>query len=64
MLNIASLSAAGQTARPKLSETLQVYERRFGSPPDWLDDLANGRIQALIQQALKRGAPLTAADVL
>ena len=63
MLNSATF-AATQPTRATLGDTLQLYERRFGSPPDWLDDLANGRIQALIEQALRRGAPLTAADVL
>lgn len=50
--------------RSKLNEALQIYERRFGPPPDWLDDLSHGRILALILQSLRRGAPMTAADVL
>ena len=47
-----------------LNDALQVYQRRFGYLPDWLEDLKQGRVLALIQQALRRGAPLTAADVL
>lgn len=47
-----------------LGDAVQHYERRFGAAPYWLDDLSNGRILALLQQALRRGAPLIAADVL
>jgi hypothetical protein len=64
MSTITTSSDAVQLHCSKLSEALQVYERRFGSPPDWLDDLSHGRILALILQALRRGAPVTAADVL
>jgi hypothetical protein len=64
MLTITTSLDAVQSSRSKLGEALQVYECRFGSPPDWLEDLSHGRIRALIQQALRRGAPMTAADVL
>jgi len=64
MFTITTSPDAVQPLRSKLSETLQDYERRFGSPPDWLDDLSHGRILALILQALKQGTPLTAADYL
>lgn len=49
---------------PQLREILQAYERRFGATPEWLDELPSGRALALIQQALKRGAPLSAAELL
>ena len=64
MLTITTSSDTVQLHCSKLNEALQVYERRFGSPPDWLDDLSHGRILALILQALRRGTPMTAADVL
>ncbi|MBI5918001.1 MAG: hypothetical protein HY849_01325 [Nitrosomonadales bacterium] len=47
-----------------LGDAVQHYERRFGATPEWLSDLSNGRILALLQHALRRGAPLIAADVL
>jgi hypothetical protein len=53
-----------QLLNSNLNDALQVYERRFGYTPDWLEDFTQGRVLALILQALKRGAPLTAADVL
>lgn len=47
-----------------LDEALQTYEHRFGALPEWLDELSGGRVLALLRQALGRGAPLSAADVL
>lgn len=47
-----------------LGDAVRHYEHRFGATPDWLDDLSNGRILALLQHALRRGVPLIAADVL
>lgn len=49
---------------PQLRETLQAYEHRFGAAPEWLDELPSGRALALVQQALTRGAPLSAAELL
>lgn len=49
---------------PQLRETLQAYEHHFGAAPEWLDELPSGRALALVQQALKRGAPLSAAELL
>jgi hypothetical protein len=53
-----------ESLNSSLKDALQVYERRFGYIPDWLEDFTQGRVLALILQALTRGAPLTAADVL
>ena len=39
-----------------------AYTRRFGAPPYWLDELPRARRNALLQHALRRGAPLTPAD--
>ncbi len=64
MLTITTTPEAVQPSHSNLSEALQIYERRFGYAPDWLDDFSHGRILALIRQALGRGAPLTIADVL
>lgn len=64
MLNITVTSAAESSRNTILREALQAYERRFGSPPDWLEDLSGGRILSLVQRALQRGAPLIAAEVL
>lgn len=63
MQTITVLSAA-ETRTPLLRETLQSYEHRFGAAPEWLDELSPGRVLALVQQALKRGAPLSAAELL
>ena len=63
MLTITTSRDATQSVRSRLDEALQVYERCFGWTPDWLNDLAPGRILTLIHQALKRGAPLTTADL-
>lgn len=49
---------------PASREAQLAYERRFGAPPEWLDDLSGGQALALLRQALRRGAPLIAADVL
>ncbi len=60
-----TVSSAAETSRtPQLRETLQAYEHRFGSAPEWLDDLSSGRVLSLVQQALKRGAPLSAVELL
>jgi hypothetical protein len=64
MLTITISTAAETSSSPLLREAMQSYERRFGSPPEWLDELSNGRILSLVQQALKRGVPLIAAEVL
>jgi len=53
-----------QTLNSNLNDALQNYERRFGYTPEWLEDFTQGRVLALILQAINRGAPLTAADVL
>jgi hypothetical protein len=64
MLTITFSAAAENSRIPQLREALQTYERRFGSPPEWLDELSDGRILSLVQLALKRGVPLIAAEVL
>lgn len=64
MLTITISSAAEASRNQALHETLQTYENRFGSAPEWLDDLSSGRVLSLVQQALKRGAPLSAAELL
>lgn len=38
------------------------YESRFGALPEWLDDLPPPLGRSLLRQALRRGAPLAAAD--
>ncbi len=59
-----TISAATEPTRlPQLRETLQAYEHRFGAAPEWLDELSLGRVLSLVQQALRRGAPLSAAEV-
>jgi hypothetical protein len=64
MLTITISSAAESSRNPVLHEALQAYERRFGSPPEWLDELSGGRILSLVRQALLRGVPLIVAEVL
>jgi hypothetical protein len=64
MLNITVTSAAEPSRNQLLGEALQAYERRFGSPPEWLEDLSNGRVLSLVRLALQRGAPLIAAEIL
>lgn len=64
MQTITITSAAETPHLPQLSETLQTYERRFGAAPEWLDELSSGRVLSLVQQALKRGVPLSAAELL
>jgi hypothetical protein len=64
MFTITVASVTESSRNPILREALQVYERRFGSPPEWLEELSNGRILSLVQQALQRGVPLIAAEVL
>jgi hypothetical protein len=64
MLNITVAPTAEASRNPVLREALQAYERRFGSAPEWLDELSNGRSLSLVQQALQRGVPLIAAEVL
>jgi predicted transcriptional regulator len=64
MLNFTVASATESSRNSVLREALQAYERRFGSPPEWLEDLSSGRILSLVQQALQRGVPLIAAEVL
>jgi hypothetical protein len=56
VLTITVISAAELSRNMILSEALRAYEHRFGSPPEWLEELSNGRILSLVQQALKRGA--------
>ncbi|HXU92999.1 MAG TPA: hypothetical protein VFP33_05025 [Gallionella sp.] len=62
MIIAAALPDTTQPSRHRLAEALLAYERRFGYPPDWLDDAPQGRALSLIKQALERGAPLAAAD--
>jgi hypothetical protein len=64
MLNITVATAAEVSRSSLLHEALQAYERRFGAAPEWLDELPGGRILSLVQQALQRGAPLIAAELL
>jgi hypothetical protein len=64
MLNITVTSATELSRNQLLREALQAYDRRFGSPPDWLEELSGGRILSLVQRALQRGAPLIAAEIL
>ena len=64
MLTITTSHDAVYSVRLKLVEALQNYERRFSWTPDWLNELPHGRICALILLSLKRGVPLTIADVL
>jgi hypothetical protein len=64
MLNNTVTSAAEPTSNQLIREALQTYERHFGSPPEWLEELSNARILSLVQQALRRGAPLIAAEIL
>jgi hypothetical protein len=62
MLNF-TISAA-TTRQPGLNGARQDYERRFGAIPEWLEDLSGGRVLSLLRQALGRGVPLIAAEVL
>ena len=64
MLTITATLDAAQPIHSKLGEALHVYEHQFGFAPYWLADFSHGRILALILQALRRGSPLTEADVL
>ncbi len=64
MQTITVSSAAEPTRLPQLRETLQAYEHRFGAAPEWLDELPQGRVLSLVQLALRRGAPLSAAELL
>ena len=64
MLTITVASITESSRNPILREALLVYERRFGSPPECLDELSTGRIVSLVQRALRRGEPLTATEIL
>ena len=64
MMTITVATTAETFRIPLLHEALQAYERRFGAAPEWLDELPGGRILSLVQQALQRGAPLIAAELL
>ena len=64
MLTINVATTAETSRIPQLHEALQAYERRFGAAPEWLDELPGGRILSLVQQALQRGVPLIAAELL
>jgi hypothetical protein len=64
MITITNTPAVESSSNPILREALQSYERRFGSPPEWLDELPKGRILSFVRQALQRGVPLIAAEVL
>lgn len=64
MSTITNSSAAEASRIPPLRETLRTYERHFGAPPEWLDELPAGRVLSLVRQALQRGAPLNAAELL
>lgn len=64
MQTITVTSAAEPSRNQILHDAVQTYENRFGSAPEWLDDLSSGRVLSLVQQALKRGAPLSAAELL
>ena len=64
MLTITATNETETSRSPQTSDALQAYERHFGSPPEWLEDLSSGRILSLVQQALQRGVPLVAAEVL
>lgn len=46
------------------ADPLATYERRFGALPPWVDDLPATAAAALARLALRRGAPLAAADAL
>lgn len=48
--------------RPAGGELFTGYEQRFGALPEWLDDLPRPAALALLRDALRRGAPLAAAD--
>ncbi len=64
MQTITVTSAAEPSRNQTLHDAVQRYENRFGSAPEWLDDLSSGRALSLVQQALKRGVPLSAAELL
>lgn len=48
--------------RPAFLDDFSRYEARFGALPLWLDELPPREAQALARLAIRRGAPLTAAD--
>lgn len=50
--------------RPATQNDFAYYEARFGALPHWLDELPPREAQALARLAIRRGAPLTAADSL
>lgn len=49
--------------RPARIDLFATYESRFGALPDWLDQAAPDEARALLRLALRRGAPLAAADL-
>ncbi len=63
-MSTITVSSAAETPSQLLRESVKAYECRFGAPPEWLDELSSGRVLSLILQALKRGAPLVAAELL
>jgi hypothetical protein len=62
MKNVTSISRVTNTQLNSLSDAPTRYEQRFGALPFWLDEVPTNYAQALLKQALQRGAPLTAAD--
>jgi hypothetical protein len=64
MLTITVAPVTEASRNPVLREALLAYERRFGSAPEWLEELSTGRILSLVRLALQRGAPLIAAEIL
>lgn len=49
---------------PAVLNDFSRYEARFGALPWWLDEWPPREALALARQAIRRGAPLTAADAL
>jgi len=45
------------------SNLFASYETRFGALPAWLDELSRSDARSLLRHALRRGVPLTPADL-
>jgi hypothetical protein len=62
MNNILSFSRSTTFHIAISSDVPANYEQRFGALPFWLDEVPASDAHGLLKQALRRGAPLTAAD--
>ena len=46
------------------NDPLRAYERYFGALPNWFDEISASAARSLARQSVRRGAPLSPADVV